>query len=74
MDNRQCPGADNLKIPELKIVKCPYCGGEVEFFSREVKSKCSECGKVVFREEKPSCIDWCPMAEVCFGKKDLKGK
>lgn len=63
---RGCPGADNVKIPELEIKTCPKCGGEVEFFTRDQKSNCTECGTVVFREEKPSCIDWCPMADVCF--------
>ena len=63
---RACPGADNVKIPELEIVECPKCGGEVEFFSRDKKSTCTECDEVVYKEARPSCIDWCPMADKCF--------
>lgn len=72
MDNRGCPGADNVKIPELEIVACPECGGEVEFFTRDKKSICGECGHIVLREQKASCIDWCPMAETCFGKEAME--
>lgn len=61
-----CPGADNVKIPELELVECSKCGGEVEFFTRDKKSTCTECGEVVYREARPSCIDWCPMADKCF--------
>lgn len=71
-DNRRCPGAENVRIPELEIKECPNCGEEVEFFSRETKSKCSNCGAIVFKEQTPSCIDWCPLAEECFGKEALK--
>lgn len=72
--DRGCPGSQNVKIPELEIVACPNCGGEVEFFTRDIKSKCAACGQTVFREQQPSCIDWCPMAEECFPelKKDKK--
>lgn len=67
MVNRGCPGADNVKIPELEIITCPKCGGDVEFFTREVKASCTDCGELVWRDQKASCIDWCPMAEACFG-------
>ena len=63
---KACPGADNVKIPELELVECPKCGGEVEFFSRDKKSTCTECGEIVYKEAQPSCIDWCPMADKCF--------
>ncbi len=74
MTDRNCPGADNVKIPELEIEECPKCGGEVEFFTREKRSNCTECGHVVTRGQQASCIDWCPMAEECFGKEALKKK
>ncbi len=67
-----CPGGDNIKIPELEIVTCPKCGGEVEFFTRDKKSACSDCGYVVVRDTEASCIDWCPMAEECFGKEAVE--
>jgi len=69
---RGCPGGDNVKIPELQIETCPQCGGEVEFFTRDKKVSCPECGNIVYREVKQSCIDWCPMAEQCFGAEAVK--
>lgn len=68
MTDRSCPGADNVKIPELTVESCPKCGGDVEFFTRDKKANCTECGFLVFKEQQASCIDWCPMAEECFGK------
>jgi DNA-directed RNA polymerase subunit RPC12/RpoP len=61
-----CPGSSNVKIPELELLECPKCGGEVEFFTRDKKSNCTECGQTVMREANPSCLDWCPMAAECF--------
>lgn len=72
MADRACPGADNVKIPELEIITCPECGGDVEFFTRDKKANCTECGHTVFRDEQQSCIDWCPMAELCFSKEALE--
>jgi protein-arginine kinase activator protein McsA len=66
MEMDGCPGADNVKIPELEIIECPKCGGDAEFFTRDKKATCTECGETVYREQRPSCIDWCPMAGKCF--------
>jgi len=71
-----CPGAAGLKTPELKIKKCPQCGGEVEIFSSDVKVKCLKCGFIVYNDLE-SCIEWCKYAEKCVGAemvKKLKGK
>lgn len=71
-----CPGASALKTPELKIKKCPQCGGEVEVFTTDVKVKCLKCGFTVYNDLQ-SCIDWCNFAEKCVGKEmvqKLKGK
>ena len=71
-----CPGSSALKTPELKIKKCPQCGGEVEVFSTDVKVKCIKCGFTVYNDLE-TCIEWCQYAEKCVGVelvKKLKGK
>ena len=50
---------------------------EVEIFSDEIKVKCQKCGKNVYREKIPSCIDWCASARQCLGEEkweELKGR
>ncbi len=45
-------------------------------FSDEQKTECPKCGVEVFREEVPSCIDWCKSAKECIGEEkynELKG-
>ena len=72
----QCPGQDmrNLRVA---LYKCPNCGAEVEIFSDELKVRCHKCGKNVYKEKIPSCIDWCASARQCLGEerwKALKGE
>lgn len=71
----RCPGQDgrNLKV---SLHKCPTCGSEVEIFSDETRIKCRKCGNYVYRENVPSCIEWCSKARECLGDerwKTLKG-
>jgi DNA-directed RNA polymerase subunit RPC12/RpoP len=63
----KCPGQDirNLKSA---MYKCPSCGAEVEMFSDELRIKCKNCGAYVYKEEAPSCIEWCPQARQCLGE------
>ncbi len=67
MSNR-CPGQDmrNLRV---ELYKCPSCGAEIEIFSDELKMKCQKCGEIVYKENIPSCIDWCASARQCLGEK-----
>lgn len=67
----KCPGQDfrNLRVA---LHKCPNCGAEVEIFSDENKVKCPKCGKYVFREKLPSCIEWCASARQCLGEERWK--
>jgi DNA-directed RNA polymerase subunit RPC12/RpoP len=62
-----CPGQDTRNL-RVELYKCPNCGAEVEIFSNEVKVKCYQCGKMVYRERLPSCIDWCTAAPQCLGQ------
>ncbi len=63
----KCPGIDTryLKVEEQK---CPNCGYIVEIFSNEIKVLCPKCKTEIYRQEIPSCIDWCKYAEQCVGK------
>lgn len=72
----KCPGQDSGKL-RVSLHKCLNCGAKVEIFSDEVKVKCLKCGEMVYREETPSCIDWCASARQCLGGemwKELRGE
>jgi len=66
-----CPGQDgrNLKV---SLHKCPECGHEVEIFSDETRVKCRKCESYVYKEETPSCIQWCVKARECLGEERWK--
>ena len=66
MDSR-CPGQDGRNL-RVELYKCPTCGAHVEIFSDELKVKCHQCGKYIYREKTPSCIDWCASAHQCLGE------
>src|SRR4030065_833100 len=73
--NTRCPGQDMRKL-RAALYKCPKCGNEVEMFSDELRIKCRKCGEYVYKEQTPSCIEWCPSAKQCLGEerwKALKG-
>ena len=72
----RCPGQDSRNL-RVALYKCPNCGAEVELFSDELKVRCHKCGKYIYKEKMPSCIDWCASARWCLGEerwKALKGK
>lgn len=57
----ECPGSDVT----ITMKNCPQCGEEVELFTGDSKTKCTNCGHMVPREV-ASCIDWCPAAKKCY--------
>ena len=72
----RCPGQDSRNL-RAELHKCPNCGYEVEIFSDEIKVKCYKCGKYVYREKTPSCIEWCASVRQCLGEerwRQLKGE
>ncbi len=72
----KCPGQD-LRNLRVSLHKCPNCGTEVEIFSDELKVKCHKCGEKVYKEQTPSCIDWCASARQCLGEErwqELRGE
>ncbi len=67
----KCPGQDMRKL-RVELYKCPNCSAEVEIFSDELRVKCQKCGEIVYKEQIPSCIDWCASARQCLGDKRWK--
>ncbi|MBU2009389.1 MAG: hemerythrin domain-containing protein [Chloroflexi bacterium] len=62
-----CPGSRNFREPTPEEMPCPQCGYQVEIWTKELVRPCPRCGTKVFREQRPSCIDWCPYAKECVG-------
>ena len=62
-----CPGQDR-RFRSVDLYKCSKCGAEEEIFSDELKVKCPGCGDWIYREQLPSCIDWCAAARECLGE------
>jgi len=69
--NLKCPGIDirNLRVEEQV---CKKCGYTVEIFSNELMVICPRCKAKIYREEIPSCIDWCNYARQCIGEEKYK--
>ena len=65
--DKSCPGARTIREPTPEDVNCPNCDETVEIWTDELKANCPSCGAKVFREQQPSCIDWCPHARECVG-------
>ena len=68
MDHTVCPGAKILRQPRPEMFDCPQCGEEVEIWSDEIRGTCGACGKAVFREGLPSCVEWCKYGKECVGE------
>ena len=66
-----CPGSIAIKSPTPEDVACPGCGAQVEVWTHEIKADCPNCHTPVFRERRPSCIDWCKFADQCFDPQTL---
>jgi len=64
----RCPGSSTIINPIPTYKPCPTCHEEVEIWSNELKTKCKKCGSVVFKEDVPSCIQWCKYARECVGE------
>ena len=67
----RCPGAVNLRTPNLSIKKCPQCRNEVEIFTNDVKVACDRCGFVIYNDLL-SCVQWCRYAKECVGEETYR--
>lgn len=63
----KCPGQWGQVI-KVGLYRCPSCKYHVEIFSDELKAKCPKCGKIIYKEKVPSCVDWCASAKKCIGE------
>jgi hypothetical protein len=66
----RCPGQDQRfwKPEDIFEVKCPACGGAIEFFKDEPKLKCRNCGRQTVNPKIDlGCAEWCQYAEQCLG-------
>jgi len=61
-----CPGQDFRNLT-TSYHPCPTCRKPVEFFSDELRVRCPHCKTVVYREQTPSCVQWCKAARDCLG-------
>jgi ribosomal protein S27E len=67
----RCPGQDQRywKPDDIFEVKCPECGGAVEFFKDEPQLKCRNCGRIVVNPKiDVGCAQWCQYAKLCLGR------
>ncbi|MBI4295967.1 MAG: hemerythrin domain-containing protein, partial [Chloroflexi bacterium] len=69
---KSCPGSRTIREPVPESIRCTSCGQEVEIWTDELSATCRNCGTRVFKEERPSCIDWCPHAKECVGVEALQ--
>ena len=72
----KCPGTAGIRTPTIITRRCPECGKEVEIFSNEMQTRCSNCGFTVY-DDLESCVQWCKYARECVGEelyKKLKRK
>ncbi len=67
MKNYHCPGQSGRNL-KAELHCCPNCSYQVEIFSDELRAICPGCGRPVYKEKTPSCIDWCRASEQCLGE------
>jgi len=66
----KCPGQDTQYWQPGAIfeVKCPKCGGDVEFFKDDTTRKCMKCGHRFLNPNMNfGCASYCRFAEQCIG-------
>ncbi len=65
---KTCFGLKDMLQPKPSYIKCHVCGSELEIWSDEDKTTCTECGAEWKRPDKnASCLDYCEHADKCKG-------
>lgn len=64
----ECPGSGQIKHPRPESIKCPFCSEDVEIWTDEIETICPNCKRLVTREQKQSCLEWCSYAKECVGE------
>ena len=71
MASPRCPGLDirHWKPEDILEIRCPRCGGKIEFFKDDPCRSCPSCGDVVRNPKLDlGCAKWCKFATECVGK------
>ncbi|MEW6001177.1 MAG: hypothetical protein AB1638_00780 [Nitrospirota bacterium] len=73
-----CPGSREIRAPYPEEIRCFWCDTVSEIWSDEVEIVCKGCGRMISRDMKATCIEWCPFAKECVGlekyERLMKGK
>jgi hypothetical protein len=75
MSNLRCPGMDPafFKPEDIRMLACPRCGAEQEFWKDDVYQTCAQCGRRNLNPMlKNSCAAWCAKAAECLGNEDIR--
>ncbi|MCW4005811.1 MAG: hypothetical protein NWF04_04340 [Candidatus Bathyarchaeota archaeon] len=65
---KTCPGLREFLQPTVAYIQCHVCGSELEIWSDEDETTCSECGAQWKRPSKnAACLEYCQYAEQCRG-------
>jgi hypothetical protein len=70
MTTHRCPGQDLRfwKVKDIFEVRCPHCGGKIEFWKDDPFRSCPACNERVSNPRiNLSCAKWCQYAEECLG-------
>ena len=62
----RCPGQERRDL-SVSYHPCPECGELVELFSDEAHVRCHACDADVYKEQTPTCVEWCRAARECLG-------
>ena len=68
---RGCPGSKLIKEARPEYIACLHCQTEIEIWSDEYRVRCPKCQAWTYREQGPTCLDWCKKAEECVGSQAL---
>ena len=66
-----CPGSKLIKEARPEYIDCAHCQTEIEIWSDEYRARCPKCQAWAYREQGPTCLDWCKKAEECVGSQAL---
>jgi hypothetical protein len=63
-----CPGLRDLLQPKPAYINCHVCGAELEIWTDEDKTTCSQCGAEWKRPaSNAACLEYCQFADKCRG-------
>ncbi len=71
MSMGRCPGQDTRywKPNDIFEIRCPNCGGDIEFFKDEPQRICRSCRQTVRNPRIDlGCAEWCSFAKECLGQ------